>query len=61
MLNVRDNRFLHFSDPTIKPGCVYREEVDRVRDTLREVEKVSFDLIMPVMYLNETNVFNYFS
>ena len=60
MLNVRDNWFLHLSDPTIKTGFVYREEVDRVRDTLREVEKVSFDLIMPVMYLNKTHVFNYF-
>ena len=54
MLNVRDNWFLHFSDPTIKPGCVYREKVDIVGDTLSEVEKVSLDLIMLVMYLNKT-------
>ena len=25
-----------FSDPTIKPSVVYREEVDRVRDTLQD-------------------------
>ena len=40
--------YLTFSDPTIKPGLVYREEVDRVRNNLSEVEKIGFDLVMPV-------------